>query len=80
MAKVSSFYQIRDRDGKAHPTSVECGYFVFKDQRQGTVLQIETGGSGSREYPGKVSQTLQFDAASAKDFIAILSKTFPSNE
>jgi len=78
MAKVASFYEIRDRDGKPHRTTVECGYLVFKDGQQGTVLQLDTGGSASREFPGKTSQTLQLNETAVKDLMKILTRAFPN--
>lgn len=78
MARVSSFYEIGGRDGKPHLTTVECGYLVFNDRQHGRLVQLDTGGSQSREFPGKTSQTLQFNEVAAKDLMTILSRAFPN--
>lgn len=77
MAVVSKFFRIVDRDGKLHPTHVECGYLVFKDNRRGTVLQLDTYGSDTRQDRGKQSQTLQLDEDQAKELVKILNNAFP---
>lgn len=65
-----------DREIKnVHPTHVECKYLVA--ERDGKKLfQLNTYGSSDREFPDKLSQTLQFGEDSAKELLRILKKEF----
>jgi hypothetical protein len=54
---------------------VEARYAAYKIDGKG-FMQINTYGRPSRELPGKVSQTLQFDREAAKQLVEILKKTF----
>jgi hypothetical protein len=58
-------------------SEVECGYTISTvDGRK--ILRLETYGSPERKIPGKTSQNLQFDEASAQQLLTILRKAFPS--
>jgi hypothetical protein len=58
-----------------HQTNVECLYLV--GERDGKkVIQLNSYGSSEREFPNKLSQTLQFDATKAEELVAILTKEF----
>lgn len=57
-------------------TEVQCGYSVGQvdDKR---ILHLETYGSSTRQRPGKVSQSLEFDEAAARELLHILRSSFP---
>lgn len=68
--------ELDDRSVKSlHPTQVVCKYMVSETNGK-KVLQLNTYGSDSREIPGKLSQTLQFDEAAAKQLAAIIAREF----
>ena len=76
MAVVSGFERVpRDRLG-VHPTSTQCEWIDFESHGQ-RFLQLSTGGSIQRQHPGKVSQTLQLNAAAARRLHEILETAFP---
>ena len=58
-----------------HPTQVICSFSVveFGGKR---LMQLDTHGSDDREFPGKLSQTLQLDEQGAADLVAILKRSF----
>lgn len=47
------------------------------EQRGTRILQLDTYGSPGRVIPGKTSQSLQFDAAGARQLKRLLERTFP---
>ena len=55
---------------------VLCGYAAVEVGGQ-RVLQLETYGSDDRKMPGKVSQVIQLDEASARSLKRIIERTFP---
>jgi hypothetical protein len=68
--------ELDDRTIKSiHPTQVTCKYIVSETNGK-KILQINTYGSDTRLVPGKLSQTLQFDEAAAKQLAAIISREF----
>jgi hypothetical protein len=68
---------IREQGGtvRVQPTQVVCSYKVAQ-HGSSRIIQIDTRGSESRELPGKVSQTLQFDDLRARQLWELLSKEF----
>jgi hypothetical protein len=77
MAVVSGFQRVAKSRLGVHPTSTVCEYIEF-DAHGERILQLSTGGSTSRENPGKVSQTLQLNLATARRLNDILKATFPN--
>lgn len=75
MAFVTTI-QKDERDFKGvHETNVDCLYLV--GERDGKkVIQLNTYGPSKREIPNKLSQTLQFDAAGARELVDILTREF----
>lgn len=61
---------------RPHPTPVDCGYQAVNGP-DGTLLQLSTYGSDTRQSQPKVSQTIQVDRAAAVALLAILEETFP---
>ena len=68
-----------ERDAKGfrgrHPTALVCRHLVGHDGG-GRVLQLNSYGSEGRDYPDKLSQTLQFDENSAKQLYDVLKEQF----
>jgi hypothetical protein len=62
---------------RIHPTQVECSYLSF-ESRIGPILQLTTYGSDARDFPGKASQTIQFDLRTARRLREILDEVFGS--
>jgi len=77
MARIVSFTELGTLEHIRPHTEVECGYRVVATET-GTMLQLDTYGSGERQIPGKVSQSLQLDENLAHQLMKILRQTFPS--
>lgn len=76
MAVVIDFERVpRERLG-VHPTSTLCEYIEFEAHGE-RFIKLSTGGSSERQHPGKVSQTLQLNARTARRLRDILEATFP---
>lgn len=75
MALVKAFRDLGAVDrGHVHG-EVECGYATFvQDGRR--YLQVVTYGSSEREFPGKVSQSIQLDEDGARALKKLLEQTF----
>ncbi len=78
MALVTGFsHQPLDRVSVHGP--VPCSFHSFRADGK-RYLQLDTRGSKDRDFPEKVSQTLQLDSAGAKDLLTIILATFPIAE
>lgn len=78
MALVSTFRPIGSETRRhVHRSEAECGWTIFADNGR-TYLQLETYGSNSRVFPGKVSQTIQLDEAGARQLRDLISAAFPA--
>jgi hypothetical protein len=77
MAIVTSLVPLRQETFKPHPTAVECRYAIFSVGKQ-QFVQLNTYGSPDRQDAGTVSQTLQFDEASARELRRVLDEAFPA--
>jgi hypothetical protein len=75
MAFIREFI-LADGKGKMHPTEVTARVKVFQSPDRAPILQIDTNGSAGRQIPGKLSQTLQLDRASAQQLFVILKQTY----
>ena len=64
-----------DKERNAIHDSVDATYTVF-EKNGGRYFQIDTYGRSSRDIPGKLSQTIQFDKKSALKLIELLAKAF----
>jgi hypothetical protein len=78
MALIREFQQIHKESNRVHD-AVECGWAIF-EHRGATYLQLDTYGSRGRQIPGKVSQSIQLDAASAAELSRIIRRTYPGPE
>ena len=75
MARVTDI-AFEEKSGKAQPTTVSATVRAFGEGPNGPVLQIDTFGSEDREFPGKVSQTLQFDRTSALKLREMINRVY----
>jgi hypothetical protein len=57
-------------------SEVECGFTIGRRGNK-NVLHLETYGSGARQIPGKVSQSLELDETGARELLRILRRAFP---
>ncbi len=60
-----------------HPTQTHCLYCIFDGPSNERYLQLDTAGSKNREFPGKISQSMQFDRQMAGRLLQILHRAFP---
>lgn len=76
MARVSRFDELgAGTRGRVHE-EVACTFATFEvDGRR--YLQLDTYGSISRAFPGKISQSVQFDREGARSLKRLLERTFP---
>jgi hypothetical protein len=76
MAVVKTLSVRRAPSNNIHLAEVdcECARVVTQD---GHYLQLDTRRSAGSERPGKLSQTLQFDAAAGRQLKKILEQLFP---
>jgi hypothetical protein len=76
VAVISGFERVPRARLGVHPTSTVCEYIEFEAYGE-RFIQLSTGGSSERQHPGKVSQTLQLNARTARRLRDILDATFP---
>jgi hypothetical protein len=76
MALIREFSEIHKESNRVHD-AVDCGWTVF-DSDGALYIQFDTYGTDHRQNPGKVSQSLQLDEASARELARILSRAFPA--
>ncbi len=74
MALIREFTKTHKESNRVHET-VECGWTSF-EAHGSMYLQLDTYGSGGRQIPGKVSQSIQLDASSAIALLGIIRSTF----
>ena len=72
MARISDFERMEGKRLQAHKTEVQCKYALVGDG----LIQLNTYGSKDREFPGKLSQTIQLDKERAETLIQILRREF----
>ena len=75
MAVITSFEPSKKTKGARHPTELP-GFYRFIGSDGLKLIQIDTNGSDERAKPGKQSQTIQLDRASAEQLWLILSKEY----
>lgn len=75
MAMLKLFEPSDVQTGRVHE-QVDCRYKVFENGTNGPILQLDTFGSGLRDFPGKVSQTIQLDRDSAQELCRIIEKIY----
>ena len=66
---------------KDRPTvhgDVVCLYSVFSDPSGNGYLQLDTYGSDDRDFPGKISQSVQFNRDSAAQLKKLIEQVFPN--
>ena len=77
MALVTELERTEKQQPKVHKP-VKGTYFSFIGPRNKRYFVLETYGSEDREFPGKVSQSVQLDEEGAAHFIHILREEFPN--
>jgi hypothetical protein len=75
MALIVKFTETSKDRNQVHDP-VECGYLVFEHGGE-RYVQLDTYGSSERVIPGKVSQSIQFDAQAAAALKRLIDRTFP---
>ena len=76
MALITSLEQSpKERQSVHRPT--RCLYAIVEGPEGQRYLQLDTVGSDDREYPDKVSQSIQFDRQAAGQLLKLLRLTFP---
>jgi len=78
MALVSSLEHVRKERQIVHGAT-RCLVSVF-EVNGNWFIQLDTYGSDSREQPGKVSQSVQFDKRAAAQLLKLIRDTFPDLE
>jgi hypothetical protein len=76
MALIRSFTR-SNGSARPHPSEVDCQWQPLSDASGQRLLQLSTFGSDMRRSQPKVSQTIQIDAATAKQLLQALRETFP---
>ncbi len=76
MALVVGLERVDGNRAQLHRTNVTAKYRTVTEGGQTTVIQIDTYGSAEREFPGKLSQTVQFDRKSAEQLWVVLGREF----
>jgi hypothetical protein len=77
MALITTIKEISKERQTVHGF-VECAYSVFTGSDGKRYLQLETFGSKERKIPGKTSQAIQINEASARELKRLIDRTFPS--
>lgn len=71
---VNSIKQIEKEHNHIHqPVDTTYSTFIIDGKK---FFQIDTYGSVDRKYPEKISQSIQFDADTAKKLVEIVQKEF----
>jgi hypothetical protein len=76
MAIVTQIDRV-NKDTRPHPTTTSCSCCTIQGDNGKTYVQIETYGSPSRQFPGKVSQSIQFDEHAAAQLKRVIEEAFP---
>jgi hypothetical protein len=77
MALVIQFEKNEKNNPKVHDAT-HAAYFSFIGPKDKRYFVLETYGSENREFPGKVSQSIQLDEEGAVQLIRILKSEFPN--
>lgn len=75
MALIRDFKKGDPRDRYSIHEEIEAVYRVFeRDSRK--IIQIDTHGRKEREFPEKVSQSIQLDRTGAEILVAVLRREY----
>jgi hypothetical protein len=72
MPVVTQFKRVETTRSAKQPTDVVATYKIVTTQDGKSLFQVDTGGSKSRQNPGKQSQTFQLTRESAKELWNLL--------
>lgn len=76
MPVVTGFRETATDRTALQPTQVEAQVAVLRPPFADPILQISTGGSSDRKFPGKTSQTVQLTRKSALELFDVLRRTY----
>lgn len=76
MAMVSNIERSEKSRQSVH-SRTRCLYSIVDTTDGNRVLQLDTLGADDRQFPDKVSQSIQFDRNAAKQLLALIEQTFP---
>lgn len=76
MALVRTVKRITKDRQRVHEDT-DCLASVFTDEKGVRYIQLDTYGSRGRKVPGKVSQAMQFNEASAHQLKGLIEEIFP---
>jgi hypothetical protein len=77
MALITEFAAVA-RERHQIRSRTRCTYSIFTGSDGSTYVQLDTFGSADREFPNKVSQSIQLNERGASEMLQILVKAFPS--
>lgn len=77
MALVSEIKPMRNERQSVH-RATRCEVSHFTGPQGTSYLQLDTFGTSDRDFPDKVSQSIQFDENSARQLMEFISETFPN--
>lgn len=76
MALVTRIDWVPKERNQLH-SETSCSACRYEAPSGKAVLQLDTHGSPTRKFPGKTSQSLQFDRDGAKELVAAIRRVFP---
>jgi HNH endonuclease len=76
MALVTSL-ELSNKERQSVHRPTRCLYTIVEAPGGERYLQLDTVGSDDREFPEKVSQSIQFDRQAAGQLLQVLRRTFP---
>jgi hypothetical protein len=76
MALISTIDETTKERQKVHAPT-RCLASSFTTDEGQPILQLDTYGADNRQFPEKVSQSLQFDEAAARELLRLIRQTFP---
>jgi len=77
MARVTEFEKLEKERHPMHDVA-RCTYSVFKSPEGEQLFQLDTYGSRGRQFPDKISQSIQLDEKAATRLVQLLKQTFPT--
>jgi len=76
MALLRGFDELKKDRNSVHE-EVDCTFSVF-EKSGNRYLQLDTYGSKGRQFPNKISQSIQLDEGSAAELRRLLDRIFPN--
>ncbi len=73
---IITHFDVREDNGQLHPTQVTARVKIIRPPDALPIVRIDTFGSQERKLAGKMSQTIQFIADSARELHSILARVY----